>query len=198
MKLCQLIRSPGGCQYGSKCYDRHRNFYATNSHKEEEKEEEKQLEVYDDEQEEDEEEEADQDGDEDEDGDDDQEHKEQDQDWLAIDDKDESPETRKDEKEEEAASNSKHLIDSAFNKIDSGLAAYYAICRRSDYFNEDGKGKFILFAEQNKLSEEDINLELGDSVNPDDCLFIDIDDDFPLKKEYHSGNDRKTAVFKVR
>lgn len=46
-------------------------------------------------------------------------------------------------------------------------------------------------------SEADIALDLGDAAKPDDCLLIDVDDDFPLKKEYRTQKGRKSAVFKV-
>ena len=77
------------------------------------------------------------------------------------------------------------------------LAAYYLICRRGDYFDEEGKGKFMKFADALGLDEANIRLELGLGVSPDDCIFIDIDDNFPVRKEYDTGDGRKTAIFKA-
>lgn len=77
------------------------------------------------------------------------------------------------------------------------LAAYYLICRRSDYFDSLGRGKFMKFVETVGMDEGNIRLELGLGVSPDDCVFIDIDDNFPVRKEFDTGDGRKTAIFKV-
>merc|ERR1712129_28894 len=69
--------------------------------------------------------------------------------------------------------------------------------------NAAGKGKFMQFVETHKLSESDIAQDLGDTADADDCILIDIDDDFPLKalidgkKKFTTQRGRKSAVFKV-
>ena len=128
VSFCKLFASPKGCQYGDKCYDRHKDWNAVNDasgrHARRARRAPHQAEVA--------------------------------EDHAAEEKKVETvvvvaaKEEKGDEKAEDESVDAKPTVD-VFTKIDSGLAAYYAICRRSDYVNADGKGKFMHFVETHKL-----------------------------------------------
>ena len=88
---------------------------------------------------------------------------------------------------------------SSFSKMDGALAAYYADCDRKDYFDEDGKGKFLQFVDINDFDEEQVEGELGDDVEPNDCSLLDMDDDFPLmdSEQNQDTKQRNAAILKV-
>ena len=55
-------------------------------------------------------------------------------------------------------------------KIDHGLDHYYRAHGRTDYFNEDGKGKFMEMVEMNQLEEDyDFEQQFGNEMDPNDC-----------------------------
>jgi len=85
----------------------------------------------------------------------------------------------------------------AFNKIDYGLATYYEICGRTDYFNTDGIGKFMECVQSMNFKEVDIAKALGEKATAAKCPFIAMDDDFPLKKDYRTKAAREKAIFQV-
>eukprot|EP01084_Bolivina_argentea_P169561 293930_1 len=69
----------------------------------------------------------------------------------------------------------------SIKKIDKGLARYYKIHGRNDYF-KTGKGKFEEFSEDNNIDDEFIIQELGASAK--ECMLLGFDDNFPGVKEY--------------
>eukprot|EP01084_Bolivina_argentea_P282134 482888_1 len=82
---------------------------------------------------------------------------------------------------------------SAFNRIDKALAIYYTNHGRKDYYDENGDGKFIAFVHENDFDENAIDLELGDNVNPNDCLYLSMDNGFPLIDE----TQRSQQIFEI-
>eukprot|EP01083_Nonionella_stella_P021522 59679_1 len=67
-----------------------------------------------------------------------------------------------------------------FQRIDHALAQHYSNCDRHDYLDENGIGKFMRFIHQHAFEENAIDLELGDDIDPDECLFVEMDPTFPL------------------
>eukprot|EP01084_Bolivina_argentea_P290950 499948_1 len=84
-----------------------------------------------------------------------------------------------------------------FKKLDDALKLYYENVGRTDYVNNDGIGKFLQFATDNGLEEDDIDDELGEFVDAADCIYIDFDDDFPFESNFDDENKRKEAMFKI-
>lgn len=80
----------------------------------------------------------------------------------------------------------RHPID-AINQTDLGLAAYYTSCGRKDYYNEEGKGKFVLFVAAQKWTKSNLEKALGDGAAPSD-LWQEIDPHFPSPKVVVGGN----------
>eukprot|EP01084_Bolivina_argentea_P231535 390439_1 len=88
---------------------------------------------------------------------------------------------------------------SPFKVIDTALGQYYLDCGRSDYYDKYGRGKFIKFTLDNGLDERDIDTALGVNAVPEDCVFIDMDNEFPLFDE-HKENEtdlRRIACFDI-
>lgn len=90
---------------------------------------------------------------------------------------------------------------SIFERIDQGLAAYYQICGRDDYFNVDGDGKFREFATVNGLDEHKVKMELEYATTDSNCslALVDIDEAFPFPDdiEHETATDRNNAILKV-
>eukprot|EP01084_Bolivina_argentea_P248456 415629_1 len=83
-----------------------------------------------------------------------------------------------------------------FDKIDNLLAIHYKKCGRNDYFDENNQGKFRAFVDLNCFEEDTIELEVGSDIEPDDCLFIGMDDNFPLIGQY-TIEERNKEIFKI-
>eukprot|EP01084_Bolivina_argentea_P290752 499526_1 len=66
-----------------------------------------------------------------------------------------------------------------FKRINFALHLYYKQMGRTNYTNNDGKGKFIQFTEENELGEDEIDDELN--KNASNCAYVDFDDEFPLE-----------------
>ncbi len=68
-----------------------------------------------------------------------------------------------------------------FTNIDNQLGIYYKYLCKDDYFDDEGKGKFLQFVEEQECNDDDgdIKDELEDG-NEDDCQYCDFDEDFPL------------------
>ena len=71
------------------------------------------------------------------------------------------------------------------------------ICGRKDYYNHEGKGKFMELVKEIGFAEGDIPMVLGDKAKAAECPFIKMDDDFPLKKDFKSTAQRNQAIFQV-
>eukprot|EP01084_Bolivina_argentea_P283741 486037_1 len=83
----------------------------------------------------------------------------------------------------------------ALSHIDACLGQYYEDMSRTDYYDDDGQGKFALFCEENELEDEDVDEELkGDAA---DCLYLDMDDNFPLSANITEEDDKQTAIFQI-
>eukprot|EP01083_Nonionella_stella_P186723 684395_1 len=65
----------------------------------------------------------------------------------------------------------------SFKRIDDALAQHYANCGRNDYLDENGIGKFMRFVTTHAFDED----ELGDEIDSDECLFVEMDPTFPLQ-----------------
>eukprot|EP01084_Bolivina_argentea_P001902 3523_1 len=78
----------------------------------------------------------------------------------------------------------------SIKKIDEGLATYYKLHGRDDYFDEENRGKFDAACEENGFGEEDIADELETSA--EECMLLDFDDNFPGVK-----NNNLEAIFAV-
>ena len=87
----------------------------------------------------------------------------------------------------------------AFIWTDRALSEYYKYCGRNDYYDEHHDGKFIQFVNENEMDEENIDLELGKNVKPKDCLFIEMDDNFPLQnnKKNNKRLSRNEQIFEI-
>ncbi len=75
-----------------------------------------------------------------------------------------------------------HSSNSVLKRMDNELGKYYKQFGRTDYYDENGNGKFLKFIKINKLSVQDIVSQLAD-INSYDCLFMKIDPQFPLRNE---------------
>lgn len=87
--------------------------------------------------------------------------------------------------------------ETAFSKLDDSLAAYYEDMGRDDYYDEDGKGKFIEFVEINGFDEDQMEDQLGHNVEAMECLYLEMDENFPLKNSYKTTEQRNVAIFNV-
>eukprot|EP01084_Bolivina_argentea_P277477 473719_1 len=89
--------------------------------------------------------------------------------------------------------------DSMFKRIDNALGKYYKECGRKDYYDRNGNGKFITFIHINKVNENQIEAQLCNDTNSNDCLFIKIDPQFPLINEstITDQKSRHDEIFKI-
>eukprot|EP01083_Nonionella_stella_P174057 602301_1 len=68
---------------------------------------------------------------------------------------------------------------SGIQQIDDGLAIYYESRNVKDYYDDEGNGRFRLWAEDGGMDTD----EIKDDLNDDDPLSIEFDDNFPLERE---------------
>eukprot|EP01084_Bolivina_argentea_P255779 430341_1 len=80
--------------------------------------------------------------------------------------------------------------------IDDGIGSYYKQCGRSDYY-EDGMGKFMAFCLTNGLYDHDIEQEFNS--DPNDCILVDFDENFPLQQCQNDSHDVdiKLEIFRL-
>eukprot|EP01084_Bolivina_argentea_P041813 77187_1 len=84
------------------------------------------------------------------------------------------------------------------SRMDAILCQYYKCHGRNDYINkENNKGKFIEFVEVNGFDEKDIEKDFEDNTDPDECSFIDMDDNFPLQIGTLDGDKKNEAIFNI-
>eukprot|EP01084_Bolivina_argentea_P112786 201125_1 len=83
-----------------------------------------------------------------------------------------------------------------FKKIDAGLNIYYQSFGRNDYVNSDGVGKFLQFCIENELEEDDIDDELN-PADPSESIYIEFDDNFPIRDEIKDETEKQTEILKV-
>eukprot|EP01084_Bolivina_argentea_P033856 62603_1 len=84
-----------------------------------------------------------------------------------------------------------------FSRIDHGLSEYYQSLGRTDYFNQNGIGKFSEFIQENGFENEDVDEEFHLDLN--DCCLIEFDDNFPFDDQLkHKDQQTKDEfVFKL-
>eukprot|EP01084_Bolivina_argentea_P098980 177927_1 len=100
---------------------------------------------------------------------------------IILDDEDENQQ----DFQEEKVNNIKNTIGSnPLKRIDLALAQYYRYFNRDDYCDENGKGKFTIFCEENELMDEkkitQQFVENADTRSPQDCPYLAFDEAFPL------------------
>eukprot|EP01083_Nonionella_stella_P058587 153410_1 len=83
----------------------------------------------------------------------------------------------------------------AFLKIDKALGEYYAAVGSSDYYDADKQGKFFRFCQENGFEEDDIDEEFANS--PDDCMYPDFDEEFPLNPPITDDTARQAEIFRI-
>eukprot|EP01084_Bolivina_argentea_P297247 512069_1 len=87
-----------------------------------------------------------------------------------------------------------------FIKVDNALGDYYKYFGKNDYFNDDGKGKFILFCQENNFlnNSNDFINAFGESsdLNSEatDCKYLDFDEMFPLTLICDETNDNNSGI----
>eukprot|EP01084_Bolivina_argentea_P235586 396395_1 len=86
----------------------------------------------------------------------------------------------------------KTLID----KIDEGLEQYYIHFNRNDYKDEEGIGKFKAYAEEEGFDDNGVQDDLN-QTDPDECMVIDFDADFPLKTQINDENKRAQEILRI-
>jgi len=76
----------------------------------------------------------------------------------------------------------KELDKDLFKRIDVALGQYYKYFDRKDYFDEEGKGKFIRYCMEKELMEKEKLVEQfdGDNDEPEKCPYLGFDANFPL------------------
>ncbi|MEM7362193.1 MAG: hypothetical protein AAF335_04250 [Bacteroidota bacterium] len=77
------------------------------------------------------------------------------------------------------------------DKIDHGLNIYYQSKEIYDYFDDNGKGKFSKFCQEDGFDTETIEEEFKGNI--EDCSLLDFDDNFPLPK--NNTSDQRTLIF---
>eukprot|EP01084_Bolivina_argentea_P273776 466432_1 len=88
-------------------------------------------------------------------------------------------------------------------RIDEALGIHYSNCDIKGYYNENGEGKFIVFVRENGFDENDVDVQLGDETDPDECLYIGMDDNFPLILKYiykdtkNANYSRNEEIYKI-
>eukprot|EP01084_Bolivina_argentea_P124174 220039_1 len=87
------------------------------------------------------------------------------------------------------------------DKIDNGLAGYYAQNHRWDYANETGTGKFKEFVEISGFEDDDVAEELAGEA--EDCTLteFDLDDDgnnqFPFEESIEDEEQQTAEIFRL-
>eukprot|EP01084_Bolivina_argentea_P213359 362382_1 len=88
-------------------------------------------------------------------------------------------------------------------RIDEALGIHYSNCHIKDYYNKNGDGKFIVFVRENGFDENDIDVQLADDVDPDECLYVGMDNNFPLILKYlykdnkNANYSRNEEIYKI-
>ena len=76
-------------------------------------------------------------------------------------------------------SHSKQQIDekqkSHLERLDEAIGAYYKSHGKNDYFNDQNKGKFLLYFEQNECDPDTLDDELGLRTHYKDCVYVKLE-----------------------
>eukprot|EP01084_Bolivina_argentea_P016783 31354_1 len=79
--------------------------------------------------------------------------------------------------------------------IDAAIGDYYGSFGITDYFDDDGNGKFVRYILDEEIYGEDLPIKdfLGDDAKP--CEYTDFDDEFPIPDTVNIANDDEKDVF---
>eukprot|EP01084_Bolivina_argentea_P158839 276682_1 len=80
-------------------------------------------------------------------------------------------------------------------KINKALADYYVKVGNKSYFEGAEEGKFKAFCDDNGFEDKDILQEL--QQDPDDCVILEFDEEFPLDPPIDDENERNETIFKI-
>eukprot|EP01084_Bolivina_argentea_P268389 455841_1 len=80
-------------------------------------------------------------------------------------------------------------------QMDKELGIYYINLDRDDYFGANAIGKFATFCEKNGFLSDDIDDELN--LEPYECLFVTMDEYFPLNTDVNDEHKRKAMIYDV-
>eukprot|EP01084_Bolivina_argentea_P005287 9994_1 len=81
--------------------------------------------------------------------------------------------------------------------MDKALCNYYKSFGRNDYYNIESQSKLADFIKVNDFDEKNIDEQLGDNAQATNCLFVDMDEDFPLALNTQNKKQRCKEVFKI-
>eukprot|EP01083_Nonionella_stella_P211220 763941_1 len=78
--------------------------------------------------------------------------------------------------------------DEVIKQIDAALQKYYISLNRRDYLDANGNGKFLIHCEDNGFDDDAIEEEL--QADPEECMVIDFDDNFPFPANNAPENEK--------
>lgn len=81
------------------------------------------------------------------------------------------------------------------DRIDSALEMYYIKMGRTDY--NRNKGKFKSFWDENEYNSSDVEDEIGDDAEYDDCSYLEFDDDFPMNPLIINEDNKRKEMFRI-
>ncbi|MEM7184724.1 MAG: hypothetical protein AAF518_27765, partial [Spirochaetota bacterium] len=81
------------------------------------------------------------------------------------------------------------------HKMDTALNSYYQSQGKDDYLNDNNKGKFESFCDEEGFDSEGVRDELNAGSN--DCLLVGFDDDFPLTNSITKETDKEKAIYRI-
>ena len=83
-----------------------------------------------------------------------------------------------------------------FKQMEDTLEEYYKYFGKQ-YKNNDGKGKFELFLEENGYELNEV-MNIEDEWNSsDNCMFIEFDEEFPFKNSIVDDDKKEKAIFNI-
>eukprot|EP01083_Nonionella_stella_P128780 390300_1 len=84
--------------------------------------------------------------------------------------------------------------------IDEAKQKYYLKMGRNDYrdYNDHrSKGKFSKFFQENEFESDDMEDELGEDTEPQDCSYTDFDDNFPVHSSITNVEEKQKEIFRI-
>jgi len=107
--------------------------------------------------------------------------------------------------EEDDEQKEEEIEKDAFKRIDTALSQYYQYFDRKDYFNKDGKGKFMAYCIEKKLLNADKLKEQFDETNDNaqniaSSVYLGFDEKFPLiltNPIYENEEKKQTAKMRA-
>ena len=88
------------------------------------------------------------------------------------------------------------------DKIDAALEMYYIRMGRRDYRNiksgiHRNKGKFKAFWDENEYNSSDVDDELGQDAEYDNCSYLEFDNDFPVNPSIIDQDEKQKEIFRI-